>query len=305
MNAPHAHHHHEGETALAELLDLDGEALSTYWHDAVGWVRRLAGPHCRRLLDLGAGTGTGAFALAQWFDGAEIVAVDASDSMLDRLRTNALDRGLTARIRTVQADLDAGWPDLGVVDLTWASMSLHHLADPARTLAELAACTTPGGLIAVAEFAEPLRVLPDDVGLGRPGLEQRCLDAAGHGAALPHLGTDWSATLTAAGWSVLGKRDFVLDVKARESAAAARYARGWLERLRSGAEAQLDTDDRAALSALLDGDGPHGLASRGDVVLRGTRTVTVAQRPGGEPEAGAEAADIARSAAAGQQPRPS
>ena len=49
---------------------------------------------------------------------------------LARVDTKAQAAGVGDRVRTLVADLDAGWPDLAPIDLTWASMSLHHLADP-------------------------------------------------------------------------------------------------------------------------------------------------------------------------------
>ena len=85
--------------------------------------------------------------------------MDVEPGSLARLRAKAEAAASPGRVRAVKVDLDAGWPDLGPLDLTWASMSLHHLADPGRVLGDALAATRPGGLIAVAEFAEPLRFL--------------------------------------------------------------------------------------------------------------------------------------------------
>ena len=57
-------------------------------------------------------------------------------------------------------------------------MSLHHMADPGQVLRDALAATRPGGLIAVAEFSEPLRFLPDDLGFGRPGFESRIAECS-------------------------------------------------------------------------------------------------------------------------------
>ena len=215
----HAHaeaHHHDGsETAFAELLDLDAAVLHSYWTDALSWVRHAAsGSGSRRILDVGAGTGTGAIALAQLFTDAEVIAVNASEQLLERIRGKAQDQGLAERVRTVRADLDEDWPALGPIDVTWASMSLHHLADPDRVLADIFAATRPGGLLAVAEFTESLRFLPDDLGFGRPGLEARCLAALAieRAHSLPELGADWAARLRAAGFTLLGERIFTIEL---------------------------------------------------------------------------------------------
>ncbi len=108
------HHHHAGgddEAVLAELLDLDAEVLQAYLSAVVERVHELAGTGpVRRILDLGSGTGTGTFALARRFPGAEVIAVDQSAGMLARLRSKAADSGLADRVQTMEADLDGAWP---------------------------------------------------------------------------------------------------------------------------------------------------------------------------------------------------
>ena len=235
----------------------------------------------RRLLDLGAGTGTGALGLAERFPEAEVIALDIEPGSLARLKDKTAGLGLAGRVRTVAADLDAGWPDLGPLDLTWASMSLHHLADPGRVLGDALRATRPGGLIAVAEFAEPLRFLPSDLGFGRPGFEERVADRLGHAhaEAMPTLGSAWAPRLAEAGWDVTDERQFPIDLDPPAHPRAAEYARAWFTRLADGLADQLEPDDQATLTALLDSGGPGALSHRTDLHIRGTRTVTLARRP--------------------------
>ncbi len=285
---PHTHDHthdrthdrHPDPVALARLLDLDGTVLRDYWSAVTAWVRA-HGSTIRhgRILDLGAGTGTGTVALAHLFGAAEVVALDVSQDMLARVRTSALHLGLAPRVRTVRADLDAPWPPLGPVDLVWASMSLHETADPAGVLAQARSVLRPGGLVAVAEMDAPVRFLPDDVGVGRPGLEQRCLDvlAASTGHAVP-MGADWGPVLESAGLTVADRRTFQVAVDPAPGGLAGEYARGWLAQLRPFLAGRLDADDVAALDALLDDAGPHAVLSRDDLALRGTRTAWLARR---------------------------
>ncbi|MGH3496612.1 MAG: class I SAM-dependent methyltransferase [Nocardioidaceae bacterium] len=278
-----AHHHDDGgDAALAELLDLDGEMLRQHWTSVLTWVRAAATVTGRgRILDLGAGTGTGTIGLAQHFAESDIYAVDASEPMLERIRAKALALGLTDRIHTVQANLDDVWPAVDPVDVVWASMSLHHLADPDRVLGDVFTTTRPGGLVAVVEFSEHLRFLPPDIGLGRPGLEERCLDGLKqeHADSLPNLGSDWSPRLEAAGFGVLSERAFAIELDPPHSPATARYARAWLRRLMSGLADRLSHDDLDVLATLVDGDGPQSLSERDDLQVRGSRTVTLARRP--------------------------
>lgn len=278
----HAHAHAQAdEPEFAELLDLDGEVLHSYWAAVLTWVRRAATRTSpRRILDLGAGTGNGTIGLAQRFGSAEVIAVDAADDMLDRIRIKSLDLGLAERVHTVCADLDAGWPVTGPVDVTWASMSLHHLAEPDRVLGEIFAATRPGGLLAVAEFSEQLRFLPDDLGFGRPGLETRCLAALAdeHAHALPDLGSDWAPRLTAAGFTLLGERNFPIELGPPLPDRGLDYAEHWLRRQRSRLADRLAADDVGALAELLDSHRPGSLRQRADLQIRGCRQVILARR---------------------------
>ena len=293
--AHHGHADHDGhshddlasEVEGADLLDLDGDVLRGYWDAALDRVTAaLASSPAdeqgapARVVDLGAGTGTGTIGLARRLPHAEVVAVDVSELALARVDAKARAAGVGDRVRTVVADLDAGWPDLDPIDLTWASMSLHHLADPNRTLSDLRRITRDGGLVAVAEFDEPLRFLPDDPGLGRPGFEGRALGvlSAVHAEVLPTIGASWGEVLGEAGWTVVDEHDVVIDERSPDHPHAGRYARAWFDRLAHGLTDRLDAEDHRTLTALLDDDGPHGLLHRTDLHLHGIRTVTIARR---------------------------
>jgi SAM-dependent methyltransferase len=287
MDTQHHHQHahqHDAEsegTAMAELLDLDAEVLHTYLSELTAWVEELSADRPpRRILDVGSGSGTGTFALLRRFGGAEVIAMDVSAPMLHHLGARARDLGVTDRVHTVEADLDAAWPALDDVDLVWASASMHHMADPHRALTEVAGALRPGGLLVVVELGSIPRFLPDDLGVGRPGLEARChtLMADANATQVPHLGADWGPHLTAAGFTVEAERVFAIDLAAPLPAAAGRYAQSALRRMRAGLTG-LTAEDLATLDLLLDSDGPDGLLRRDDLVVRTTRTVWVARRP--------------------------
>jgi ubiquinone/menaquinone biosynthesis C-methylase UbiE len=277
------HHHHSpaeaDSAAMAELLDLDAEVLHSYLSEVTTWIDEpAAGP--RRILDLGSGTGTGALALARRFTEAEVIAVDLSEPFLERLRHKARDRGVADRIRTVQADLDAAWPAIGTVDLVWASSSLHHMADPDRVLTEVFAALRPGGLLALAEMDSFPRFLPDDVGIGRPGLEARCHAALAEtwAEAVPQIGSDWGARLRQAGFTIEAERTFAIDLTPPLPASTGRYAQASLRRVRSRMDGRIDAGDLATLDTLIDGDGPEALLRRDDLTVRTTRPVWKARR---------------------------
>jgi SAM-dependent methyltransferase len=281
----HSHHHHTNSSAddwsaMADLLDLDGEVLHAYLSEAIAWVRQVAaGRPVRRILDVGSGTGNGALALAGQFPGAEVIAVDESGDLLARLRAKARERGLDDRVQTVEADLDQGWPAVGPVDLTWTSMALHHLADPDRALREIFAATRSGGLLALAESTAPMRFLPDDIGLGRPGLEARVQAAVAehHSGTMPYLGADWGPLVARAGWTGVAERAFGIEVGAPLPSSAGRFAQAYLRRTRTHLDGALAADDLAALDVLID-DGPGSVLRRQDLAIRNTRTLWTATR---------------------------
>ncbi|HEY1486220.1 MAG TPA: class I SAM-dependent methyltransferase, partial [Micromonosporaceae bacterium] len=261
-----AHHVHDDSSNLAGILDLEAEVLWSYHAELIDWIHGLATAD-RRILDIGCGTGTGALGLAERFPQAEVIAVDASAAMLERLRARAGELDLDHRVRTVQADLDQSWPDLEPVDLAWAANSLHHMTDPDRVIADIRGSLRPGGMLVVAEMDSFPRFLPDHVG---PGLEERCLAAADMERAhvLPHMGSDWRARLIAAGFDIEAERHFTVDVPAPLPAAGGRFAQETLRRLRSGVAERLSDRDLAMLDELLDGDGPDSILRRDDLTVR-------------------------------------
>jgi trans-aconitate 2-methyltransferase len=64
-----------------------------------------------RVLDIGTGTGTGAFFLQARFPQAEVVGIDLSAAMIDQARAKAAERGSSARFEVADiASFDPGQP---------------------------------------------------------------------------------------------------------------------------------------------------------------------------------------------------
>ncbi|MBX7267698.1 methyltransferase domain-containing protein [Micromonospora sp. Llam7] len=258
---------------LAEMLDLDAEVLHEYHREVITWVGSLVTDR-PRIVDLGAGTGTGTTALARQLPAAEITAVDLDESMLDHLRERAAALGLADRVRAVRVDLDQPWPELGPADVVWASAAMHHMADPADAVRQAFATLRPGGLFAITELDSFPHFFADPAGAA---LEDRChavLDALRAEAGL-HMHEDWGARLTAAGFAIEAARQFRIELRPPLPAAATRYAQLSMERMRHGLEGRISADDTAALGRLVaDLDG-----GRGDLTIRTTRMVWLARRP--------------------------
>lgn len=265
----HAHAHTAG---LARVLELDAvvyrlEGIADLVSQAAADV------DVRRVLDVGAGTGTGTVALARRFPAAQVVAIDVSEEMLSRVRASAVSAGVAARVVTENVDVAGATESLGLFDVAWAALSLHEVDDPDRALENLHAALRPGGVLAVVEMDEPPRLLPDAFA----GLEERLRIAIDRSRPGHVDHPDWSDALTTAGFGGLMTRAITFDEPAPGGGPVGEYAALSLERFAAAARPSLDATDVATLTALL-GDGPDGVRRRADLRVRGTRTVWIARR---------------------------
>ena len=287
MNHPASHthsgqHSHEGQHShgdqaeLAELIDLDAEVLHEHHREVIGWIASLV-PERARVIDLGAGTGVGALALARQLPGAKVTALDIDEAMLARIRHKAAALGVADRVRTVQADLDEPWPTpestLGPADLVWAANSMHHVADPGRVLAQARAALRPGGMIVISEMNSFPRFLTDEAGAAAEDRGHAAMAEARTEAGM-HMDEDWGDRLVQAGLVAEEPRSFGIVLSAPLPTAAGRYAQLSLERMRHGLADRLGADDLAVLEAAA------ATAPGGDgLVIRADRTVWVGRRP--------------------------
>ncbi|MFB6560301.1 class I SAM-dependent methyltransferase [Streptomyces sp. NPDC056400] len=278
----HSHIGHEpaagSAVALAKLLELDGEVLASYFSELTGRLAELADPSPARILDLGSGPGTGSCALARRFPAAHVTAVDISAQMLHCLSKQAFAHGVADRISTVEANVEESWAEIGAggpYDLIWAAAFMHHVADPARTFAQAFEQLHPGGLIAVTEMDFFPLYLPEDTGVGRPGLEARL-----HAATNTEPPHEWTDHLRNAGFTLQERRPLDIRLDATQAGPSLNaYAQGSLAKLRFHATEVLDADDLTALDVLLDEEQPHSVARRDDLSVRTTRTTWIARRP--------------------------
>ncbi|WP_409183025.1 class I SAM-dependent methyltransferase [Amycolatopsis sp. VS8301801F10] len=192
-------------------------------------------------------------------------------------------------VQAVVADLaDSSLPDLlPTADLVWASRVVHHLPDQQAAIGTLTAVARSGGVVALAEGGLSFSCLPWDLGLGRPGLEDR-LQAAqaewfvgmreGIDGAVP-MPYGWTVALERAGLADVSSFSALVDHPAPGPDGLTDYVHHHLSRLATHGAENLSDEDRATLAALLDPDSPHYLGNRRDLFLLGVRTVHHGRRP--------------------------
>ncbi len=107
-----------------------------------------------RIVDLGAGPGGLAVALAQRFPDAQITAVDIDTAMAGLAGARVAREGLGARVRITVGDVGAlPLPDASV-DVVTSSFSVHHWPDAVAGFAEVRRVLRPGGRVIIYDLPD-------------------------------------------------------------------------------------------------------------------------------------------------------
>ncbi|WP_328606686.1 class I SAM-dependent methyltransferase [Amycolatopsis sp. NBC_00345] len=300
----HTHDHIDWADRLALLRAadaLDAAAMATV-------ARRLVAalPPRPTVVDVGCGAGGMSKHFARELatrSGGTVVLVDATPALLEEaeraVKTEAAEHvapgstgehgPVSVEVRAILGDLaDAGLPQtVPPADLVWASHVVHHLADQQAAVGTVAAVAKPGGLVALAEGGLDFRCLPWDLGVGRPGLENRMLAAQaewfigmreGIDGAVP-MPYGWPIALDRAGLTGVDSFGALVHHPSPGPDSLADYVVNRIGRLREFAGDHLTTGDRATLDALLDATGPHFVGARQDLYLFGAKNVHCGRQP--------------------------
>jgi SAM-dependent methyltransferase len=165
-------------------------------------------------------------------------------------------------------------------DLAWCSYVLHHISDPVDAARELRRVVRPGGRVVVRETGLPLRLLPFDLGIGPPGLQDRLRVAhnrwfAEHRYATPVAQPypwGWTQVLREAGCLEMTARTFLLELLPPFTPAQQAFLVATLRTTLDDPyrRAFLDRDDQRTLEALTDEASSHYVLNRPDLhVLSG------------------------------------
>lgn len=265
-------------------LDLNAAFDRAWTDEAIAWV--LAGTEPRVVLDVGCGAGGATCSFAHRLGpGAVVVATDRDPRLVGQAARRAAGEGVTERARFGVADIADVPVREGAADVVWASGVVHHIADQQRAVVDLARLVRPGGRLVLVEGGLPLRCLPHDVGVGRPGLEAR-LDAARarwfedmraelSGPPLPY---GWPRALRRAGLADVRTRSFLAEAPPPLGDVGRAIARQHLDRAIDELGPYLDADDLAVVERLADPSDAACVLDRDDLVVTAVRTVHAGTR---------------------------
>ena len=260
-------------------------AFDRPWVDAaLGWLLPGAAAGAGVVAaDVGCGAGGAACALGQRPEVSTVVACDRDVRLLDVARRRATAEGVAEVVRWACGEVGGLPLRPGSLDLVWASGVVHHVADQQAAVGELAALLRPGGVLALVEGGLPLRCLPHDVGVGRPGLEARVDEARARwfedlrreldGPPLPY---GWPEALARAGLHRVRTRSYIAEATSPLDDVGRRIARQHLTSARDELGERLVPDDRSTIDRLLDPDEPASIDHRDDLTVTAVRTVHAA-----------------------------
>jgi SAM-dependent methyltransferase len=110
----------------------------------------LSGHRNLKIADIGCGTGASALVLAQDLD-AKVFAVDILPEFLSVLRSRAASAGLSDRIATVNASMEALPFEAGSLDAIWSEGAIYRMGFE-NGVRQWRRLLKPGGILAVSEL---------------------------------------------------------------------------------------------------------------------------------------------------------
>jgi SAM-dependent methyltransferase len=230
-----------------------------------------------RVLDAGCGSGDHVVLFAELLGQCgEVVAVDRRQEALQKVAARCRDMPWEARVQLQLADFRQLPYPKWHFDIVWVSHALHHLPDIDAHVKELRRVVRPGGRLFIREDRPNIRVLPDDVGLSAPGLENRVLQVFVRWLEHDRLQRGrypygWLHALRQAGIDRPQVRSFLYELSAPFTGSQQAFLRLYLRR-RAEMDG-VDPADRSALLRLTDPQDQHHMFSRDDLHFTSLSTI--------------------------------
>jgi ubiquinone/menaquinone biosynthesis C-methylase UbiE len=214
---------HDAAAAAAERAPIGSRyALDSAWHaerERLDSLTRLYDPVtlelCRQLgvgdgwrcLDVGAGTGTLAQALAG------LVAPSGHVTALD-IDTRFLDPLASEQLAVVEADINTERPPVNGLDLVHARLLLEHLPEREYVLGTLVQSVRPGGWVLIEDFDWATALLVDPPSAVHEKVATAIRELFARHGYLPTFGRTLPRRLEAAGLVDIGTRAQAAQVRA-------------------------------------------------------------------------------------------
>lgn len=150
-----AKHHRDGERFAQMMKDgFENRFDEAFWSSWDEWIAPVYSEN-PVVLDLGAGPAMFVKALAERYPGIRAIGIECAQYMLEAVEE------LPAQCEVIREDLhEPRLPlDDDSVDAAMASVVLHEMTQPVRTLLEMQRCLRPGGRLYILDWVRaPLEV---------------------------------------------------------------------------------------------------------------------------------------------------
>jgi len=249
----------------------------------------LCGGQSLNVLDAGCGEGAAAMTYAE--AGCFVTGIDADVPSLEKARqllaaTSFADRVMFSEENILQLPFANDQ-----FDLVWCSYALHHIEDKLAAAHEVQRVLKPGGRFAIREGGLPLQMLPFDIGLGEPGLQERLhladsqwfaamtRDTMPHEVLYPY---GWLQLLLDMGLINVTARTFTLDLLPPFDSVQSAFVISRLQRPLDRDQGEygpfLSDKDRKTIGQLLDPQSTHYIVRRTDLHVRYGSSIYVGQK---------------------------
>jgi SAM-dependent methyltransferase len=251
-------------------------AIAAFWEpherEIVDSLKLKAGS---QVLDAGCGRGDHLLLFAR---NTRVTGLDLKESSLERARERLRAAGKLEKVTLQTGDIFKLPFQPRSFDLVWSSHVFHGLRNLLEAAAAVHRVLKPGGRFVLRENRVSASLLPDDLGIGEPGLESRFnqafeawlrKDRAERGR-YPH---GWAHLLINAGFRDVHVRCFLHQVAPPFTDAQQQYLHYWLDRKRE-IEGVLPSDIEV-LNQLVDVAGPHYFLKRDDLVFTSVSSIFI------------------------------
>lgn len=273
---------HERDQYIVYLQQFD-RVFEPMHRDMIDWLNIVGGTH---MLDVGCGAGgvTRLLAEAGGVD-SHVTALDIEADLLAAAKKSLEE--MPSVITYQEGSLDELPFADAQFELVWCSRVVHHMRDQLSAVRELRRVLKPGGKLALREDGLLMQLLPFDIGLGEPGLDER-LNAARawefaqlrssipESAAYPF---GWTRLLRESDFRHVTARSFLFEALPPFSTDLSAFLlRHWGRMLEeTEIRAQLSPEDQNVLAQLIDPDSPHFMLRRNDLYFVKVSTVYMGQ----------------------------